>query len=146
MTMCVRVSAEHAECIASIEAEAAAWPWTLASIRASLALPTTRAWLATVGGRACGHLLASTVAGEGEVLTIAVRPDDRRRGYAGRLLDACEASWRAEGVEQAFLEVRAGNTPAIALYTARGWRGVGRRRDYYPDGEEAMVMCWKAPC
>ncbi|NVN31455.1 ribosomal-protein-alanine acetyltransferase, partial [Endobacter medicaginis] len=39
-----------------------------------------------------------------------------------------------------FIEVAAGNGPAIALYRGCGFVEVGRRRRYYPDGDDALVM------
>lgn len=129
--------------IAEIEAASADAPWPEPAIHASLALCTTRAWIAEVQGQAVGHLLASSVADVGEVLTVAVRPEARRRGIGATLLDACMARWVEEGVTEAFLEVRAHNTPARALYERAGWREVGRRSGYYADGEDAIVMRWR---
>ena len=46
------------------------------------------------------------------------------------------------GAEQAFLEVRVSNDPAIKLYESNGFRQVGRRKHYYPAGdvrEDALV-------
>jgi ribosomal-protein-alanine N-acetyltransferase len=38
------------------------------------------------------------------------------------------------------LEVRADNCGALALYSGHGFREVGRRRRYYPDGSDAVLM------
>lgn len=38
------------------------------------------------------------------------------------------------------LEVNVDNTPAVALYTKLGFKRVGYRRDYYPDGSDAILM------
>ena len=69
-----------------------------------------------------------------------VRPDCRRRGVAGKLLDVFERF--AEGNHLAFLslEVRASNYAAIALYGQHGYRGVGRRRNYYEHPKEDAVI------
>ena len=82
----------------------------------------------------------------GSFLTIAVRPSARRSGWARRLLAVCVEQWRRDGVVEAFLEVRASNAPAIGLYRSAGWIEVGRRRQYYPDGEDALVMRWESSC
>jgi ribosomal-protein-alanine N-acetyltransferase len=47
----------------------------------------------------------------------------------------------AVGLDAAWLEVRAGNAAAIALYERFGFTTVGRRPGYYADGEDALVMC-----
>ncbi len=133
-----------AEAIAAIERDAAPAPWTGAAVRGSLELPTTRAWVCAHEGAVIGHLLTAAVGDTGEVLILATHPDHRRRGVARRLLDEAAACWQVEGVVEAFLEVRADNAPARALYAAAGWREVGRRRAYYRDGEDAVLLRWDA--
>lgn len=138
-----RAGPDDARRIAHIERAAAAHPWSEEAVAATLALPTTRAWLAWDGDRPVGHLVASLVADVGEVLTVAVLPEARRRGLGARLLDACQDHWREAGVAEGFLEVRAGNAPARALYERAGWERVGIRRGYYADGEDAVLMRWE---
>ena len=78
---------------------------------------------------------------EGYILNVAVRPDCRRQGVAGQLLNVFLNF--AKGNQLAFLtlEVRASNYPAIALYGSRGFRGVGRRKNYYEHPrEDAVIM------
>ena len=77
---------EHAPLLAEIERRAAHAPWSLPSIEETLRRPTNRGFL--VGEPAVGHLLASCVAEEGEILTVAVLPEHRRQGHAGALLAA----------------------------------------------------------
>jgi ribosomal protein S18 acetylase RimI-like enzyme len=89
-----------------------------------------------------GHLLATQVGDEGEVLTIAVREDARRRGLARAMLTALADRWRAHGAHTGWLEVRADNEGARALYASLGWTSAGRRRGYYDDGTDAIVMRW----
>ena len=70
-----------------------------------------------------------------------MRPECRRQGIAGKLLQVFLDF--AEGNHLAFLtlEVRASNYDAIALYGARGFRGVGRRTNYYEHPkEDAIIM------
>lgn len=47
---------------------------------------------------------------------------------------------RAGTVAVAMLEVRVSNGAAIALYDQLGFKQVGRRKQYYPDGEDAILM------
>ena len=79
-----------------------------------------------------------------ELLTIAVRPTERRRGLGRRLLTAVIEGAREAGARTLFLEVGADNPPARALYEAMGFRVVGRRAAYYRRGEgpaaDALVM------
>lgn len=91
-----------------------------------------------------GFALYRAVAGEAELLTVAVAPVARREGLGAGLLAACEDGARKAGAQRMFLEVAAGNAAARTLYDRTGYRECGRRRDYYrrPDGshDDAVVM------
>ena len=76
-------------------------------------------------------LLGRALAGEAELLTLAVAPEGRRLGLGRRLLAGFEAGAAARGATEAFLEVAADNVPALALYQGAGWAEAGRRRGYY---------------
>jgi ribosomal-protein-alanine N-acetyltransferase len=51
-----------------------------------------------------------------------------------------EAVGRRVGVRSVFLEVRPSNREALGLYRSRGFQVVGRRPEYYDDGEDALLM------
>jgi ribosomal-protein-alanine N-acetyltransferase len=72
-----------------------------------------------------------------DLLRIAVAPAVRRRGVARALLDAAMAA--AEG-SRMLLEVSAANHSAIAFYASAGFAQIDRRRRYYKDGTDAIVM------
>lgn len=74
------------------------------------------------------------------VLKIAVVPEHRRQGFAQRLMASAEAHAVRNGGETLTLEVRPSNRSAIMLYERLGYAAVGRRTNYYPDGEDAVVM------
>lgn len=90
-----------------------------------------------------GFALGRVIAGEAELLTIAVHPDARRQGTGRLLLSDLIGMAAARGAETLFLEVRADNDSAIALYRSAGLGEVGRRKAYYFDGTDridALVM------
>jgi ribosomal-protein-alanine N-acetyltransferase len=91
-----------------------------------------------------GFLLGRAVAGEAELLTLAVAPESRRLGLGRKLLARFLYQARVRGVDRCFLEVSAQNAPAIALYESAGFAGAGVRRSYYlaPDGQrsDALVL------
>ena len=80
-----------------------------------------------------GLAVGRSVAGEAELLTIAVEPLRRRQGTGRRLLAAVEDKARLRKAERIILEVAADNAPAIALYSASGFLPVARRAAYYRD-------------
>lgn len=96
-------------------------------------------------GRLHGLASARLLAGVAHVLRLAVLPALRRRGHGRALLDALVAWADAEGADEVTLEVRAGNVAARALYVGAGLAEVGRRRGYYPDGEDAVLMTRTRP-
>ena len=92
------------------------------------------------GEEPLGFVLGRAVAGEAEVLTIAVRPAAWRTGVGRALLAALQQAAQARGASALFLEVAEGNAPALALYRAAGAEPAGRRRRYYADGADALVL------
>jgi ribosomal-protein-alanine N-acetyltransferase len=87
-----------------------------------------------------GFVLARVAADEAEILTLAVAPDARRQGLGSALLAAAMAQAALRGAVAMFLEVSEGNAGARALYAAAGFAEAGRRRRYYPDGADALVL------
>lgn len=91
-----------------------------------------------------GFALGRAIAGEAEILTIAVLPEARRRGVGSRLLSGILDLARRSGATRAVLETAASNAPAIALYRAAGFGTAGRRPGYYlrADGgkDDALLL------
>ena len=77
-----------------------------------------------------GFSLFRTIAGEAELLLLAVAPDHQGRGFGRFLLDHFVDSARAVGAARVHLEVRDGN-PAVQMYRSAGFKPVGRRPNYY---------------
>jgi len=92
----------------------------------------TLAW--DEGREPLGFSLIRTVAGESELLLLAVAPASQRRGVGRRLLDHFVDRARADGARRVHLEVRDGN-PAVGMYSAAGFKPAGRRRNYYRGGD-----------
>jgi len=78
-----------------------------------------------------GFILGREVAGEAEILTLAVDPARQRQGYGKVLLTMFEQESLALSARVAFLEVAENNTAACALYSAAGYCESGRRPGYY---------------
>ena len=123
------------------ELHAAAFPlperWNEAAFRALLALPGT---VALLGADGVGMAMFRVAADEGELLTLAVHPDGRRRGTASALLDAGAGLVAGQGARTLFLEVSERNKAALALYGKSGFAPSGRRPRYYADGADAVLM------
>ncbi|WP_099331580.1 ribosomal protein S18-alanine N-acetyltransferase [Actinomyces minihominis] len=68
---------------------------------------------------------------EGDLMTLAVRDEERGRGVGRHLVEGLLARAKDSGMEEVFLEVRVSNLPARSLYTGLGFRDLGLIRDYY---------------
>ena len=110
-------------------------PWTAEELAALLG--GRGVFLLTRPG---GFLVGRAVAGEAEMLTLAVDPDRRRTGTGRALCHEFAVRSRQLGGETAFLEVAADNIPAQMLYAAAGWRRAGLRRRYYGADLDALVL------
>jgi len=77
-----------------------------------------------------GFALSRTIAGESELLTLAVDPTQQGKGI-GRTLTQVFLADVAQRAETAFLEVAADNAKAIHLYTTEGFAEIARRQRYY---------------
>ena len=92
-------------------------------------------------GRVAGYAGLQVILDEGYITNVAVRPDCRRQGVAGQILQVFLDFAQAQGLAFLTLEVRASNQAAILLYGSRGFRGMGRRKNYYEHPrEDAIIM------
>ncbi|HSS76356.1 MAG TPA: ribosomal protein S18-alanine N-acetyltransferase [Thermoanaerobaculia bacterium] len=87
-----------------------------------------------------GYVLFHYVAGEAELLRLAVEPVERRQGLGRLLVERGLERLRQESIQACFLEVRKDNEAAIQLYRGMGFERVGRRRGYYRDGTDALIL------
>ena len=95
----------------------------------------------TLRSKLAGYIVARMGSDELHINNVAVRENYRRRGIGRRLLDRVIEEGKRSGAIAAYLELRAGNKPAQALYEECGFRVTARRKQYYSDPvEDALVM------
>jgi ribosomal-protein-alanine N-acetyltransferase len=96
-----------------------------------------------IGSVLAGYSIANWAAGEAHLLNLCIHPEWQRRGYGSLLLEYMINHVARNDAEAMFLEVRASNPRAVALYANRGFAVIGRRPSYYKAGdgrEDAIVM------
>ena len=132
----------HAALLAALHATAfsAAERWDAAAMAALLDMPGCFGCLHGPAGAPGGMALVRVAADEAELLTIAVSPASRRAGAGAALLAQAMAEAVRRGAGRMFLEVAPANQAACALYRRHGFAEIGRRRDYYADGSDALVL------
>lgn len=92
-------------------------------------------------GKVLGFIVFWRILDEAHLANFAVDPGYRNAGIGRKLLKEGLRICREEGAEISFLEVRAGNAPAIHLYEAFGYETVSVRKGYYQDNhEDALNM------
>lgn len=99
-------------------------------------------YLASDHQQALGYIIVFVAVGECHILNVCVDPEQQGKGYGRKLLQHALDAAVDLGAEQAFLEVRISNEPAIKLYETYGFEQVGLRKQYYPAGdkrEDALV-------
>lgn len=138
----VPMTSAHLDEIAELERICFSVPWSRNMLASELDNACS-AFLAAVDetNRVVGYAGLMVVLDEGYITNVAVHPDFRRRGIAQKLLDVFEKFAAANRLAFLTLEVRESNYGAIALYGSRGYRGVGRRKNYYEHPrEDAVIM------
>lgn len=125
---------------AAIEATAPD-PWTEPQLAEELASDFGRLFVACRDGQTAGLAVFQLAAGEANLNALTVDPAARRQGAGRALLTGALAALRAEGAQSCFLEVRAGNAAARALYESVGFAAAGVRRGFYRNPvEDGVVM------
>lgn len=125
-----------------IETRAHAFPWSEKTFASNQGERYLNLQLA-VDGEIAAFAITQIVLDEATLFNIAVDPAHQRRGLGRELLEAVIDAVEKRGVATLWLEVRASNAAAIALYESLGFNEATVRRNYYPtaDGhEDAIVM------
>ncbi len=114
--------------------------WSEAQILAEVTLPCAVTKVAYDGDLLVGYAIFHVIADEAELLSIAVDPARQREGIAKAIYAETLSELKTRKVQSFFLEVRVGNTGAQQFYQSLGFVEIYRRKRYYADGEDAVIM------
>ncbi|MFC7382623.1 ribosomal protein S18-alanine N-acetyltransferase [Sphaerisporangium rhizosphaerae] len=119
--------------------------WSEGMLRGELAdQPRTRHYIVAVAaGEVVGYAGLAAAGDQADVQTIAVNAGHQRAGIGSAMLRALLEEAGRRGATAVFLEVRADNPPAQAMYERFGFERIGLRREYYDDGTDAIMMMRK---
>ncbi len=127
--------------VAAIERAVFNDPWTRRSFVDLVHAPRVAFLVAADVDTVVGYAVVLVTGVESELANLAVARLMQRQGVGKRLLRKALKAARDGGAKEIFLEVRASNASAIALYSAEGFQAVGRRVRYYARPvEDAIVM------
>jgi ribosomal-protein-alanine N-acetyltransferase len=130
------------DAVLAIEQAVQAYPWTGANFNDAL----SHGYVCRVddqNGEIRGYAVLMPVLDEAELLNIGVSALQQRKGLGRALLCEMLDLARKKNIRRVFLEVRASNAAALALYRSTGFGGIGVRRGYYQNAngcEDAITM------
>ena len=143
------MSVNDVEQVVRLEQEAFAGdvhdPWSYALFEEEFAQPGRTWWVAHDQGDIIGFAGGMLAGDSLEVLDVAVRPSRRKEGIGTRLMQRIAYDGHVLGAQTLTLEVSATNDVGLALYRSLGLEQVGRRRDYYGYGKDALIMTTSLP-
>ena len=142
--MNIRAS-EKTDLIRILEIEKSAFPnaaWTRRMIANELSLKQDRkTWVINSDKELVGYCMFRYGPNEVHLLNMAVDPHLQKMRIGENLLNHFLENIPKDS--STYLEVKRSNFPAIKLYLNAGFEDIAIREGYYPDGEDAIVMCLK---
>lgn len=135
------MSEEDIEGVLTVERESFSTPWTKRLFYDELLNPHTIYFICCFDGTVAGYGGMWHVLDEGQITNIAVKKEFRRRGIGSKILDEIIRWSGKNNINVIELEVREGNSGALALYEKYGFKAVGKRKNYYRNPlEDAVLM------
>ena len=95
--------------------------------------------LASVDNKVLGYVFSTGGLDEANIDRIAVKKEYRNQKIATKLLIELENRLKDKGVKKVLLEVRRSNAVAIKLYLSLGYKKIYERKNYYENGEDALI-------
>ena len=114
--------------------------WSLPQIKEELGGLRRRYIAALNGEEIIGYAGAAITVPTGDIHSVAILPEYRRRGIARELISKLEEWAIEQGVTQLTLEMRVGNEQAAPLYQSLGYKELAIRKNYYGVGVDALIM------
>jgi len=126
----------------AIDCQTNDFPWTQSLFEQAVA-STKKTSVIEEQGEILGFSIVSYVVGEAELLNICIAKNQQGKKLGNQLLEHVLAQAKLSENHEMYLEVRASNVAALALYEKHDFNEIGRRKDYYPmkgGREDAILM------
>ena len=128
--------------LTEIEKQCFSDPWSEKMVRDLTDSSWDEVWILSQNETILGYINYRFIAGEGELMRIAVLPEFRGHGYSRKLMDVMVGAASQNQITDLTLEVRAGNEAAIGLYKAYGFVEEAVRKGYYHNPTEDARIMW----
>ena len=136
------MTVEDVDRVTEIEAQSFAMPWSRNLFMGEALNEDAVYIVGELDGRTVCYAGAWLSFGDAEVMSVAVDPKFRGRGFGTALFGRLIEEVKKMGATAITLEVRPSNAAAIRLYEKFGLRSVGRRPHYYIDNDEDALIMW----
>ena len=134
--------AQDLPAVMELDREAFFDPWSLETWQRELQNPIAVWIVEEVEREIVGYAGIWNVAGEAQVMRVAVRKALRNRGLGLMLMQELIHKSLESGAEAMTLEVRESNAAALKVYERCGFVSQGVRPNYYEDTHEGAVIMW----
>lgn len=133
---------EDLPAVVRLEEKSFTVPWSEELLEDAVRNPLDQVWVLTEDEDVLGYCNFRMIAGEGELMRIAVDPLVRGRGFGRKLMEHLEKEAGKNQIAAVTLEVRASNQAAIDLYKSCGFQTEAVRKRYYTHPEEDALIMW----
>ena len=131
---------QYLDSLTELEKTCFSVPWSRKLFENDISNKNAYYVLAVFNGKVIGYCGLYKVLDEADITNIAVHPEFRRQGLAGRILENIIKYCELNKISKITLEVRKSNINAINLYTKKGFIVVGERKNYYSDNHETAIL------
>ena len=133
-------TSDDLEAIATLEASCFPIPWPLRFFESELRAQGRISRVAVIDDLIAGYLFGMVAFDEMHINKIGIDPAHRRLGIGESLVENALEHARTGRVETVWLELRESNTTARLFYERLGFAREYERKNYYENGETALIM------
>ncbi len=116
-------------------------PWSESLLHSEIHKPDSISNVAVINNeKIAGYIMVNQIIDEAHILNLAVHPEFRRLGIAGKLIEEVMKDLKKNGCRFLHLEVRNSNLAAYNLYKKFNAEIAGSRKNYYANPREDAVL------
>ncbi len=135
-----KANLDDVEAIVSLDQEVLQTNWHEKLYAESIVLKDTQSLVLDHEGRLIGFLIYRNIGGDFEIIQLALNKVYQRQGLASMMIDFMIQDAQSSHIEFIYLEVEMDNLPALNLYKKYGFEAIHQRKNYYGQGQDAIVM------
>lgn len=135
-----KANPDDVEAIVSLDQEVLQTNWHEKLYAESIVFKDTQSLVLDHEGRLIGFLIYRKIGGDFEIIQLALNKEYQRQGLASMMIDYMIQDAQSSHIEFIYLEVEIDNLPALNLYKKYGFEAIHQRKNYYGQGQDAIVM------